>query len=57
MSFTLYLVGVVILIGGVIYGAVLLAVPAHWIAVVAIVLLGVSIITGVQITRQKDRPL
>jgi hypothetical protein len=54
MSFGLYLLGFVILIGGLIYGAVLLHVPSHWIVVMTIVLLGLAILKGVQSTRQKD---
>jgi hypothetical protein len=54
MSFGLYLLGFIILIGGLIYGAVLLHVPSHWIVVMTIVLLGIAILKGVQSTRQKD---
>jgi hypothetical protein len=54
MSFGLYLGGFVILIGGLIYGAVILHVAAHWIVVGAIVMLGLAILTGVKATRQKD---
>jgi hypothetical protein len=54
MSFGIYIVGFLILIGGLIYGAVLLHVAAHWIAVGAIVLLGLAILKGVQATRGKD---
>lgn len=54
MSLGLYALGFVILIAGLIYGAHLMHVPAHWIAVGAIVLLGLGIVTGVQSTRQKD---
>lgn len=54
MSFALYIGGVLIFIGGLIYGAVLLDVPAQWIAVGATVLLGLSVLTGVKVTRQKD---
>ena len=54
MSFGLYLVGFLTLIGGLIYGATLLHVPAQWIAVASIVLLGFAILTGVKATRQKD---
>ena len=54
MSFGIYVVGFLILIGGLIYGAVILHVPAQWIAVGAIVLLGLAILTGVKATRQKD---
>jgi hypothetical protein len=54
MSFGLYSIGFVLVIGGLIYAAYLMHVPAHWIAVGAIVLLGLGILTGVKATRQKD---
>jgi uncharacterized membrane protein len=54
MSFGLYSIGFAILIGGLIYGAHLMHMPAHWIAVGAIVLVGVGILSGVKATRQKD---
>jgi len=44
----------VLVIGGLIYGAHLMHVPAHWIVVGAIVLLGLGVLTGVKATRQKD---
>ena len=54
MSFGLYSIGFVILIGGLVYGAYLLHVPTHWIVVGAIVLLGLGVVTGVTATRQRD---
>jgi hypothetical protein len=54
MSFGLYAMGFAILIGGLIYGAHLVHVPGQWIAVGAIVLLGVGILSAVKATRQKD---
>ena len=54
MSFGIYSIGFAIVIGGLIYAAYLLHVPAHWIAVGAIVLLGVGILKGVKTTRPKD---
>ena len=54
MSFAIYIAGVAIFIGGLVYGAVILNVPHQWIAVGAIVLLGLSIVSGVKVTRQKD---
>jgi uncharacterized membrane protein len=54
MSFGIYAVGFAILIGGLIYGAHLMHMPAHWIAVGAIVLLGIGILSGVKATRQRD---
>ena len=54
MSFGLYAIGFLILIGGLIYGAYLMHLPTHWIAAGAIVLLGIGIVTGVKATRQRD---
>jgi len=54
MSFGLYSIGFATAIGGLIYGAYLLHMPAHWIVVGAVVLLGVGILSGVKATRQKD---
>jgi hypothetical protein len=54
MSFTIYVTGIVIFIGGLVYGAVLLHVPAQWIAVGTMVLLGLCVLAGVKATRQKD---
>jgi hypothetical protein len=54
MSFGLYSIGFAIVIGGLIYAGILMHVPAHWIAVGAVVLLGIGILTGVKATRQKD---
>ena len=54
MSFGLYSIGFVLMIGGLIYGAHLLHVSAHWIVVGAIVLLGLGVLSGVKATRQRD---
>jgi hypothetical protein len=54
MSFGLYSMGFAIVIGGLIYAAYLMHMPAHWIAAGAVVLLGVGILMGVKATRQKD---
>lgn len=54
MSFGIYIGGFLILICGLIYGAVLLHVQAHWIVVGAIILVGLAILKGVQATRGKD---
>jgi hypothetical protein len=54
MSFGLYALGFVIMLGGLIYGAHLMHVPGQWIAVGAIVLLGLGILKGVMATRQRD---
>ena len=54
MSFLLYIVGFLIMIGGLIYGAVIVHLPLHWIVVGSVVLLGAGVLTGVKATRQKD---
>ena len=54
MSFGIYVLGYALVIAGLVYGAHLLHVPAHWIAAGAIVLLGLGILSGVKATRQKD---
>ena len=56
MSFILYLVGFLFVIGGLVYGAVLLGIQTQWIVVGAIVLVGIGLLTGVKATRQKDPP-
>jgi hypothetical protein len=54
VSFGIYSIGLVLVIGGLTYAAYLMHVPAHWIVAGAIVLLGVGVLTGVKATRQKD---
>jgi hypothetical protein len=54
MSFGLYSAGFALVVGGLTYGAYLMHIPARWIAVGAIVLMGLGILTGAKATRQKD---
>ncbi len=54
MSFVIYIVGFLILIGGLIYGATIMHLPLHWIVVGAVVLLGAGILSAVKATRQRD---
>jgi hypothetical protein len=54
MSFAIYVIGFLIVIGGLIWGAVIVHMAPHWIAVGAIVLLGLALVRGVQATRGKD---
>jgi hypothetical protein len=54
MSFALYTIGFLIMLGGLIWGAHMMHVPPHWIGVATIVLLGIGILTAVKNTRQKD---
>jgi len=54
MSFGIYATGFAIMIAGLAYAAHLLHLPAHWIAVGVIVMIGVGILSAVKATRQKD---
>lgn len=54
MSFGLYIFGFMLVIGGLIYGATLMHVPAQIIFMGALILVGIGILTGVKATRQKD---
>jgi uncharacterized membrane protein len=54
MSFRLYAAGFAIMIGGLAYAAFLVHMPAHWIVVGTVILIGVGILSGVKATRQKD---
>ena len=56
MSFGLYATGFAIVIIGLMYGAHLLHIPAQWIAVGGIVMLGIGILSGVKATRPRDPP-
>jgi hypothetical protein len=55
-SFAMYVIGMVVLIGGLAYGAHLAGLAPQWIAVGAIVLIGLGIVMAVSKTRQKDPP-
>jgi hypothetical protein len=54
MSFGIYAAGFGIMIAGLAYAAYLVHLPAHWIAVGVIVLIGIGILSAVKATRQKD---
>jgi len=54
MSFTIYLVGYILLIVGLAIGANMLHIPPRWIGVGVLVMAGLGILTGVARTRQRD---
>jgi hypothetical protein len=54
MSFALYLVGFAIFIGGVAWALITAGVPSMYVAIAAVILLGIGIISGVSKTRTKD---
>lgn len=53
-SLTIFIVGFVILIAGLAYGANMAGLAPQWIAVGVAVLLGIGVVMGVTRTRQKD---
>ena len=53
-SITIYLVGLAIFIGGLVYGAHLLHVPQRWIAVGLVMVLGFGVLVGAIKTRRRD---
>ena len=54
MSFALYIVGFIVLIAGLAFGAHLMHIPPQWIGVGVLVLIGLGIMLGVTSTRQRD---
>jgi hypothetical protein len=56
MSFAIYIVGFLILIGGLAYGAAMAGLSTQWIMVGVLVLLGMGIAMGATRTRMKDPP-
>jgi membrane-bound acyltransferase YfiQ involved in biofilm formation len=54
MSFAIYLVGFVILIGGIAWALITAGVPVLYVIIASVILLGIGILTGVSRTRTKD---
>lgn len=54
MSFAMYMIGLILVVVGLAYGASLANVPAHWIAVGVIAILGLGIMSAVSKTRMRD---
>jgi hypothetical protein len=54
MSFGLYIVGFIVLIVGLAWGAHLAHVPQQWIGVGVVVLVGLGVVKAVTHTRQRD---
>ncbi len=52
-SFAAYMIGFLIIIAGLVYGAHLLGIPRHWIIVGVVVLLGLGLVKAVTNTRRK----
>jgi len=54
MSFVLYLIGFVLLTGGIAWGLVVAGVPYVYVAIACLILIGLGVISGVSRTRLKD---
>ncbi|CAN5544706.1 MAG: hypothetical protein V4636_00435 [Pseudomonadota bacterium] len=54
MSFALYMIGFVIFLAGLVWGASVAGVPTLYIGIGALILLGIGIFSGVGRTRGKD---
>ena len=56
MSFALYIVGLLVLIGGIAWALVVAGVAVTWVAIACLVVAGIGIMTAVSRTRAKDPP-
>lgn len=56
MSFWIYIVGYAILTAGLAIAAHMLDMPPKWIGVSALCMVGIGVLHGVTVTRQKDPP-
>ena len=56
MSFALYMLGFLIVIVGLAWGAMVAGVPQIYIMIGAVILLGIGIVSAVKRTRPKDPP-
>jgi hypothetical protein len=54
MSFVLYVIGFIIVIGGVAWGMIAAGISQTWVMITCVILLGIGIVTGVSRTRSKD---
>ncbi len=53
-TFALYMIGYVMIIGGLDYGAFRLGIPQVWIIIGTIIVMGIGFTTGASRTRQRD---
>jgi NADH:ubiquinone oxidoreductase subunit 6 (subunit J) len=55
-NFALYLIGTILVVAGLAWGAAQLGIPQIWIIIGAVVIIGLGIMGGVSKTRQKEKP-
>jgi len=53
-NFFVYIIGVLLVVGGLVYGASLAGLNHAWIAVLALVVLGLGVMGAIVKTRQKE---
>ncbi|MFY2765057.1 hypothetical protein [Arenimonas sp. MALMAid1274] len=56
MSFAIYLVGLLLVIGGIAWGLVTLGLATLYVVIICLIALGLGIMTAVSRTRSKDPP-
>jgi hypothetical protein len=54
MTFALYLIGFLIFTGGVAWALSTAGVSQQWVSIVAVILVGLGVLTGARSTRTKD---
>jgi hypothetical protein len=54
MSFALFLIGLALLVGGVAWGMVTAGIPALYVGITCVIILGIGIMAAVSRTRTKD---
>lgn len=55
-AFMLYVIGFIILLAGLVYGAYLVHIPQTWIVVGALVVVGLGVMSAVSHTKRRDPP-
>ncbi|SEK09171.1 MULTISPECIES: hypothetical protein [Paraburkholderia] len=55
MTLVIYLIGWLIFIGGVSWALITMHVAQHYVAIVAVILLGIGVVTGATRARGRDR--
>lgn len=55
-AFMLYIIGFIILLGGLIYGAWLIHIPQAWIIVGSLIVIGLGVMSAVSHTKRRDPP-
>jgi uncharacterized membrane protein len=55
-AFGLYVIGYIVLMIGLIYGAYLVHIPQTWIVVGALVMIGLGVMSAVSQTKRRDPP-